>query len=247
MRTLRVKVFRKPSGKNTISYYDIFTIEEKPRMSVLMLLDEIRDTKDPSLYYEAVCRSSICGSCAIKINGKPMLACKTQTSDLPEDIKLEPLAVFPHIKDLGVDKAVFFEKLNRKLETWVHRDTPFENKDEIISDELSSRLYDTERCIECGICISACPAASFAGFIGATGSSKGLRFALDPRNENKEAHNKLLETLTSDEGLWGCHGVGVCENFCPKEIPLINQLASARKEILALVLGDWSRKFINML
>jgi fumarate reductase iron-sulfur subunit len=247
MRTLRVKVFRKPSGKNTISYYDIFTIEEKPRMSVLMLLDEIRDTKDSSLYYEAVCRSSICGSCAIKINGKPMLACKTQTSGLPEDIKMEPLAVFPHIKDLGVDKAVFFEKLNQKLETWVHRDTPFENKDEIISDELSSRLYDTERCIECGICISACPAASFAGFIGATGSSKGLRFALDPRNENKEARNKLLETLTSDEGLWGCHGVGACENFCPKEIPLINQLASARKEILALVLGDWSRKFINML
>jgi fumarate reductase iron-sulfur subunit len=237
MRTLQIKVFRKWSADEGREWYSNFEIEEKPRMSILMLLDEMRDI-DPTLHYEAVCRSSICGSCAIKINGRPRLACKTQTSDLPENILLEPLDVFPLIRDLATDKSVFFEKLNRALETWVHRDHPFDGSDEILTNETASQLYDTERCIECGICISACPAASFAGFIGATGSSKGLRFALDPRNENKEARQKLLILLTSNEGLWGCHGVGACKNFCPKEIPLINQLASARLEVLKLVLAE---------
>jgi len=222
--------------------YDYFEVEEQPRMSVLLLLDEIRDNIDTTLHYEAVCRSSICGSCAIKVNGRPRLVCKPQTSDLPEDITLEPFDAFPLIRDLATDKSGFFRDLNHLLETWVHRDHEFANEDEIMPNELATRLYDTERCIQCGCCISACPAAGIAGFIGATGSSKGLRFALDPRNEDKEARQELLEILTSDKGLWGCHGVGACCNFCPKEIPLIAQLAGARMEVLKLVLAEMRKK-----
>src|SRR3989338_6059251 len=154
MRQLKIKIARDNGN------FSEFLVQEKPGMSVLSLLDEILETQDSSIYYEAVCQSSICGSCAIKINGQPKLACKTQTSSLPENIALEPLDFFPLIKDLATDKSKFFEELNKRLETWVHPEKPFTNEDEIMPDEISAKLYERERCIECGICISACPAAS---------------------------------------------------------------------------------------
>ncbi|MBI2450254.1 MAG: 4Fe-4S dicluster domain-containing protein [Candidatus Nealsonbacteria bacterium] len=235
MRELKVKIAR--GNKN----FSEFSVQEKPRMSVLLLLDEILETQDSSIYYESVCRSSICGSCAVKINGQPKLACKTQTSSLPENITLEPLDFFPLIKDLATDKSRFFLELNRKLETWIHPSKPFSGKDEIMPEEVSAKLYERERCIECGICVSACPAASFTNFMSASGTQKALRFLDDPRN-SKEAQEKLIAVLASDEGLWGCHGVGACENFCPKEIPLTRQLAESRREIIKLILRDWFKK-----
>lgn len=232
MRALKVKIAR---GNGVFSE---FLIKEKPRMSILLLLDEIKETEDPSIYYEAVCRSSICGSCAVKINGQPKLACKTQTSSLPENINLKPLDFFPLIKDLATDKSVFFEKLNKKLGAWIKPQKPFSKLDEIVPEDISAKLYERERCIECGICVSACPAASHGKFISASGSQKALRFLLDPRNKSKEAVEKLISVLSSDEGLWGCHGVGACQNFCPKEIPLEKQLAESRREILKLIIRN---------
>ncbi len=238
MRKLIVEI-KKSNCEDLVRY----ELEEKPRMSILIVLEEIQENLDPELYYEAVCGSSICGSCAIKINGQPMLACKTQTKDLPERIKLEPLDFFPLIKDLATDKAQFFTELNRTLEAWVHRKKEFNpEKEGLMSDEKASELYVTEQCIECGICISACAAASCGKFIGATGSSKGLRFALDPRNEDKNVIKKLVDILASDKGLWGCHGIGACKTFCPKELPLTSQLALARKTFLKIILKKWFKK-----
>lgn len=236
MRELKIKILRIKPGHKENQYYSKYIIQEKPGQTVLLLLQEITETQDPSIYYEAVCRSSICGSCAIKINGRPKLACKTQISSLPKNITLEPLDGFPIIKDLATDKADFFEKLNKMLETWIHEDKDFNGTESVMSDKLASELYERERCIECGICVSACPAVKFGRFVSASGSQKVLRFLLDPRNKNKEAFEKLISILASDEGLWGCHGIGACENLCPKEIPLTKQLAESRKKILKLIL-----------
>lgn len=230
-RTLTVKIKRCDGNK-----YSEYKVEEQPSMSVLVLIEHIQENIDASLYFERMCASAICGACAIKINGQPKLACKTQTSSLPSKITLEPLDVFPVVKDLATDKGKFFDELNKKLEAWVHRTTPFNPKEEgKMSDELASKLYANERCIECGICVSACASASLGKFIGASGCTKGLRFGLDPRNEEKRAVDKLINILASDEGVWGCHGIGACENFCPKEIPLMKQMATSRKEFLKLI------------
>lgn len=243
MRELKIKIMRIKPGQEKEKYYSEYVIEEKPRMTVLLLLDEIKETMDSSIYYEAVCRSSICGSCAIKINGQPKLACKTQIVSLPQEIVLEPLDFFPLIKDLAVDKSGFFKELNEKLETWTHQNKGFDGREENMTDKLAAELYERERCIECGICVSACPAASYGDkFISASGSQKALRFFLDPRNKDKLAIEKLSNILASDEGLWGCHGIGACENFCPKEIPLTRQLAESRRTILRLIIKDWFKK-----
>ena len=242
MRALKVKIFRTGSGDKNTAHFDEFSIKEKPRMTILLLLDEIKEELDPNMYYESVCCSSICGSCAIKMNGQPKLACKTQTSSLPQEIILEPLDFFPKIKDLATDKSIFFDALNKELEAWIHPIKNFNGEDEKFSEAVSAKLYESERCIECGICISSCPAASYAGFISASGCAKGMRFALDPRNKDKKAVEKLISILASDEGLWGCRGIGACENFCPKEISLKNQLASSRRKILGLIIKEWIQK-----
>jgi fumarate reductase iron-sulfur subunit len=240
-RKLLLRIKRGLPGKD--SYYSEYLVDEKEGMSVLSLLKHIQEEMDGDLYFERMCKSSICGSCAIKINGRPKLACKTQTSPLPNIITLEPLDFFPLIKDLATDKSKFFEGLNKYLEAWVHRGRPFNpNEEGRMSDKLASKLYANERCIECGICVSACAAASFGKFISAGGVLKGLRFGMDPRNENLEAVDKLVNILASDSGLWGCHGMESCENFCPKEIPLTKQLAIARKEFLKLVIKNSFKK-----
>ncbi len=242
MRTLKVKILRIRPGEESSAHYQEYTVEEKPRMSVLLLLDEIKETQDSTIYYEAVCRSSICGSCALWVNGQPKLACKTQIKDLPAKITLAPLPNFPLIKDLAVDKSQFFATLNQKLEAWIHNDEKFEDKENTMPDELATKLYDRERCIECGICVSACPAGNFTDFKAATGCGHALRFTLDPRNTDKKAVKHLIRSLASDEGLWGCDGVGACQKFCPKELPLIPHMAETRKEIVCLILVDWLKK-----
>ncbi len=242
MRTLKVRILRIKPGEESNARYQEYTVEEKPRMSVLLLLDEIKETQDSTIYYEAVCRSSICGSCALWVNGQPKLACKTQIKDLPAKITLAPLPNFPLIKDLAVDKSKFFAELNRKLEAWVHACEEFKGEESIMSDEMANKLYERERCIECGICVSACPAGNFTPFMAATGCGHGLRFALDPRNTDKKAVKCLISALASDEGLWGCDGVGACQKFCPKELQLIPQMAETRKEILCLIIVDWLKK-----
>lgn len=238
-RMLFIRIKRSEEGT-----FDDFIIEEQKGMSVLALLDEIRINKHADIYYEGQCGCANCGICAIKINGKPKLACKTQTVDLPHEIILEPLDFFPIIKDLAVDKAEFFNLLEQKMEAWVHRHKGFNpEKEDLMVPELADALYENERCVRCGICVSACAAASFGKFIGAGGCIAAYRFLQDPRNENFEAREKLINILSSDKGLWGCHAIEACENFCPKEIPLNRQLALARKEILRILFKEWLGKF----
>ena len=242
-RKLIVKI-KRIGGQIRKEYFDDFFVDEQKGMSVLALLDKIQTGQDTSVYYEGQCGCANCGICAIKINGKPKLACKTQVADLPYEIILEPLDFFPVIKDLAVDKSEFFNRFEQKIEAWVHRQKEFNpEKEDLMVSELADALYENERCVKCGICVSACAAASFGKFIGASGCIAAHRFLQDPRNEDSRAREKLIDILFSDEGLWGCHAIEACENFCPKEISLSRQLALARKETLKILLKEWLARF----
>ncbi|OWK27406.1 MAG: hypothetical protein US76_04215 [Parcubacteria group bacterium GW2011_GWA2_38_13b] len=238
-RKLIVKI-KRISGRIRREYFNDFIVDEQRGMSVLALLDEIQTGQDSSIYYDGQCGCANCGICAIKINGRPKLACKTQTADLPYEIVLEPLDFFPIVKDLAVDKSEFFNRLEQKMEAWVHRQKEFNpEKEDLMVPELADALYENERCVKCGICVSACAAASFGKFIGASGCITAHRFLQDPRNEDLGARQKLINILSSDDGLWGCHAIEACDNFCPKEIPLGRQLALARKETLKILFKEW--------
>src|SRR3989304_8207297 len=97
-RTLKLKIFRHdPSDTDSVPHFDAFEVTERPFMTVFLAMDDIQTNRDPSLLYDICCRSNVCGSCAINVNGQPMLACKTLTKDLPGEITLEPLRFFDHI------------------------------------------------------------------------------------------------------------------------------------------------------
>ena len=100
-RRLRFEIFRfNPEDENSEPHTDVFVIDETPFMSLFIALNKIRETHDPGLQFDFASRSAICGSCGMMVNGRPALACRTLTSDLPENIQLYPLPAFKLIGDL---------------------------------------------------------------------------------------------------------------------------------------------------
>ena len=126
-RQLKFEIFRyNPEDANSEPHIDVFEIEETPFMSLYIALSKIRETLDPGLQFDFACRSAICGSCGMMVNGRPALACRTLTSDLPENIQLYPLPAFKLIGDLSVDTGTWFREMAERTEAWIHEQLPFD-------------------------------------------------------------------------------------------------------------------------
>lgn len=234
MRRLCFEIFRfNPEDPNSKPHTQMFEIDEAPYMSLYMALCEIRETLDPSLQFDFACRSAICGSCAMMVNGRPALACRTLTADLPETIRLYPLPVFKLVGDLSVDTGIWFRQLAERAESWVHSQLPFDPQatEERMDDDLAEAIYDADRCIECGSCVAACgPANINSEFLAAAGLNRVARFMLDPRDNRSEAD--WFEVVSSEQGVFGCLGMMACEDICPKELPLLEVYAYLRRRLL---------------
>jgi len=239
-RTLTIEVFRfNPQTPDIKPYMQTYTLKEVPNMTLFVALNMIREEQDPSLMFDFVCRAGICGSCAMLINGRPRLACKTLTKTLPSHIKLLPLPVFKLIGDLSVDTGTWFRHLNIKTEAWIHTDQTFDPKaiEERMDNETAQNIYEAERCIECGCCVAGCATANIRDdFLGAAGLNRIARFMVDPRD--KRSDRNFFEVIGSDEGVFGCMGLMACDDNCPQELPLQMQLAFVRRRMaMAGILG----------
>ncbi len=232
-RKLTFRIFRyhpqDPQDKPKMQNY--FLTDEKG-MTIFVALNKIREEQDPSLMFDFVCRASICGSCAMLINGKPKLACKTLTKDLPSTITLMPLPVFKLIGDLSVDTGTWFRHMSLKTESWIHSHKEFEPQaqEEPMDNDIALQIYESERCIECGCCIAGCVTANIReDFLGAAGINRVGRFMVDPRDERTA--DDYFEVIGCDEGAFGCMGLMACDDNCPMELPLQNQLAFVRRKM----------------
>src|SRR5512143_792625 len=154
LRKLRFHVLRHdPRNPASVPHFDTFEIEEAAAMTLFIALNEIREQLDASLAFDFVCRAGICGSCAMVINGRPGLACRTLTKDLPADISLAPLPVFELIADLSVNTGKWMRGMSERLETWVHSlgdEVDLRRIEAAMDPDLADRIYDLDRCIECG-------------------------------------------------------------------------------------------------
>ncbi len=207
-----------------------YRLEEYPGLNLYIALMKIREGQDPSLQFDFVCRAVICGSCAVMINGRPGLACKTLVSKLPATITLMPLPVFRLIGDLSVDTGTWFRTMAERTESWIHTDKKFDSgaEEERMSNDLALEIYEMDRCIECGCCVASCGTANMReDFIAAAGLNRIARFMVDPRDERRDAD--YFEVVGTDEGAFGCMGLLACQDFCPKKIPLQSQLARVRR------------------
>jgi fumarate reductase iron-sulfur subunit len=233
-RTLRFHVLRHdPRDPASVPHIDRFVLEEAAGMTLFIALNEIRTRHDPSLAFDFVCRAGICGSCGMVVNGRPGLACRTLTRDLPADITLAPLPVFELIADLSVDSGKWMRGMSERLETWVHSLGPevdLRRIEQPMDPDLAERIYELDRCIECGCCVAACGTARMReDFVGAVGMNKIARFALDPRDARTDAD--MYELVGDDDGVFGCMTLLGCHDVCPKQLPLQTQIAFLRRRM----------------
>ncbi len=233
-RRLTIRVLRytprEPGSEPRIQEYPL---EEGDGMTLFIALNEIREKQDPSLVFDFVCRAGICGSCAMLINGRPGLACRTQTKNLGPEIMLAPLPGFELIADLAVNTGKWMRGMSERLETWVHtreQELDLTRLEERMDPELAEKIYELDRCIECGCCIAGCATAQMRpGFVGAVGLSKIARFRLDPRDARTDA--EYYELVGDDNGVFGCMSLLGCQDVCPKDLPLQARIAYVRRQM----------------
>ena len=246
-RTLTFNIFRyNPSDPASSPHMDRFELPETERMTLFIALNKIREEIDPTLMFDFCCRAGICGACAMVINGRPGLACHTKTKEMPAEITLMPLPVFKLVGDLSVDTGTWFRGMYQKVESWVHTDKTFDPKaqEERMDNALAEQIYELDRCIECGCCVGACGTALMReDFLGAVALNRLARFILDPRDQRSE--KDYFDIVGTDEGIFGCMGLLACEDVCPKQIPLQEQLGKLRRKMALAAVKNILPKFLK--
>ncbi len=235
-RTLHIHILRfDPYIKGDEPRIETFELREAPGMTLYIALNDIRKYLDNSLKFDFVCRAGICGSCAMLINGRPGLACRTLTSKLDAHISLSPMPVFELIGDLSVHSGNWMRGMNERLETWIHtQKTPdIDRLEERMEPELAEEIYELDRCIECGCCIAGCGTIGMReNFVGAVGLNKIARFRLDPRDERSD--EDYYQLIGDEDGVFGCMSLLGCADVCPKELPLQTQIAYLRRKMVQI-------------
>ena len=170
------------------------------------------------------------------VNGRPGLACRTLTKDLPADITLAPLPAFELIADLSVNTGKWMRGMSERLQTWVHQQ---ESKPDLtrlearMEPELAEQSYELDRCLECGCCVAACGTARMReDFVGAVGLNKIARFRLDPRDARDD--DDFYDVIGDDDGVFGCMSLLACHDVCPKDLPLATQIAFMRRKMVSM-------------
>ncbi len=232
-RRLTVRILRhNPADPASIPRQQDFAIDEAEGMTLFIALNEIRATQDPSLQFDFVCRAGICGSCAMLIDGRPGLACRTLTRDLGEVINLAPLPFFELIGDLSVNTGKWMRGTSERLQTWIHAGAPtdLDALEARMEPAVAEAIYELDRCIECGCCIAGCGTAQMRErFVGAVGLNKIARFRIDPRD--KRSDEDFYELIGDDDGVFGCMTLLGCHDVCPKQLPLQTQMAFLRRKM----------------
>ncbi len=236
-RILKFQIFRynpqKGGDKPRMVTYEV---TEAPGMTIFIALNDIRENQDPSLQFDFVCRAGICGSCAMVINGQPTLACRTLTANYKDgDIKLLPLPGFELIGDLSVNTGKFMRAMSERVESWIHDkyadDVNFEQLEERMDPDVADEIYELERCVECGCCVSACATKRMRpNFLAAVGFIRLARFTIDPRD--KRTDEEFYEIMGDDDGVFGCMTLLGCEDYCPKDLPHQTQIAYLRRKMV---------------
>jgi len=225
----RIKRFN-PETKE--SNWQDFEVEVEDSLTVLELLMHIKDKIDNTLTFRSFCRSAICGSCAMIINGRSGLACKIQAKDKIKNgiIRIEPLHHLPVIKDLVVDQEPAFDKL-KKIKPYLEPDpkvVPDNTKSEsLVLPEEFARYDKQTDCILCMACYGQCNALEGEErYLGPFQLTKAFRFIMDTRDGmDVEERIKLVE----ENGIFDCVQCQMCLAACPKGIKPAEDILELRR------------------
>lgn len=220
---VNVRVQRFDPDSDRPPFFEIFAVDVVTGMTILEVLQTIKETQDSSLTFRASCRSSICGSCAIRVNGKAVLACSTQIIPTLVDhwkssVEIAPLRHLPIIRDLVVDIEPTLAKITRLHPYLVEdrRRVPESLEQEALVSPEELRAYDRcTDCILCGSCTSNCSTAAVdSNYAGPLALAKAYRFSADPR----DGFDLPRLQASQDHGLWSCAQCRKCMTTCPKDV-----------------------------
>ncbi|HYA55949.1 MAG TPA: succinate dehydrogenase/fumarate reductase iron-sulfur subunit [Nitrososphaerales archaeon] len=197
-----------------------YAIPRREGMTVLDALLYARDYLDHSIGVRFSCRQASCGSCGMKINGRPRLACYTQVAELGGDkVVAQPMDNFAIIKDLVTDMESFFEKHREMMPYLIRADAQEMERpsaEYVMEPKELEKVLQFTYCIKCGLCTSSCPTvATDSKFPGPQALAQAYRYTVDPRDEGG---GKRLELLDDAHGVWRCHFAGSCSFVCPKGV-----------------------------
>ncbi|PHO13965.1 succinate dehydrogenase/fumarate reductase iron-sulfur subunit [Malaciobacter marinus] len=235
-RQLTIRVLRyDPQSGDSKPYFKDYKIEETDSMTIYLALTYIRENMDAGLSFDFVCRAGICGSCAMMINGRPKLGCRSLTKDFEDVITLLPLPTFKLIKDLSVNTGEWMDGMSKRVESWIHtsKETDISNLEERIEPDVADEVFELDRCIECGCCVAGCGTKLIKeDFVGAVGLNRVARFECDPHDER--TIDDYYELVGDDNGIFGCMTLLGCEDTCPKHLPLQNKIAYMRRKLATI-------------
>jgi succinate dehydrogenase / fumarate reductase iron-sulfur subunit len=246
MNTLKVQlqIFRWKQGQSP--HYDSFAVDVPDTAHVIDAIDAAWAIHDPTLTFRRACHHSSCGSCAIRINGVEKLPCITRITDVWDShrpLRLDPLRNFSIVSDLVVDVTSFFQRMSAAdmaMTCEAEAFLPF-SVDTFAVAEVDPKLVDLpenfsrfsrfEQCIECGICMSACPTmAADEKFLGPAGLAAIHQARKKTDDPVKVAH--LLGLADGEHGVWRCHSAFECTEACPQAVDPAGKIMALRRELI---------------
>ncbi len=233
-RPVRLRI-RRTSG------WQEYEVHVPPHAYVMDAL-EAAGAQDPSLLFRHSCHHASCGSCGIRINGHESLPCITPLTQFPitsRTLRLEPLRNFPIVGDLLVDLGPFMRKLDsvnlplRRHAEPLGKRKGLERIEEHVPDDvfrLPTAFNRLENCIECGLCISACPVAGLdPQYAGPAMLAAAGRLVSEPR---RRATEEAISRVDQEHGLWRCHAAFECSEVCPAGVDPAREIMTLRAQLL---------------
>lgn len=242
-KSVILKIKRQASTKSQ-PYWEEFALPWKPGMNVISAMMDIaanpvtRNGK-PSrpITYDSNCLEEVCGSCAMRINGRARMACSALVDKLEQPITLEPLSKFPVIRDLAVDRSVLFENLKR-VKAWVPVDGTYDlGSGPRLSPRQQEAAYPLSRCISCCCCMEVCPQFNDkTNFVGAATIAQVRLFNTHPTGAALKEDR--LHALMGDGGIQECGYAQNCVEVCPKDIPLTDAISEVGGQVMKQAIKD---------
>jgi succinate dehydrogenase / fumarate reductase, iron-sulfur subunit len=237
--TLRIRRYDPTDGR--AARWEEHTVDMRGRASVLDAILTVKGETDGSIGIRCSCQQGICGSCGVRMNGKPGLACNTHLEEAAARsggssnalaqstvITVEPMGNMPVIRDLIVDMDAVHWKKIRRVTPWLLGKEPVPAREYVVPHESMVDITQTMACIQCGACVSDCLSMEVdPGFIGPAALAKAYRFVGDPRDAQQK---ERLKDLSEDEGgIYDCTHCFNCVDACPKEVAPMSQIMRLRR------------------
>ena len=215
---------------DTEPHWEDFDVVMSGTDRVLDALHKIKWEQDASLSFRRSCAHGVCGSDAMRINGRNRLACKTLLKDLDisKPIYIEAIKGLPLEKDLIVNMDPFFESFKAVQPFLIASSKP--EKERLQSPAERARFDDTTKCILCAACTSSCPVFWTDGqYFGPAAIVNAHRFIFDSRDEGAQVR---LDILNDKEGVWRCRTTFNCTEACPRGIQVTQAIAEVKAAVL---------------